>query len=92
MKAERTLSIEEDTVPVLSAQINISVMAAMMQTDDSGLIWLKQPSNEVKVSQANSWEFFIVSLDATLSPVMFRVTFASPMMVKSLNKDMMNRW
>ena len=54
LKAERTLSIQDDTVPVLSAQINISVMEARMQTDDSGLIWLKQPSNEVKVSQANS--------------------------------------
>ena len=88
----RTLSIEEDTVPVESAQMSISVTAAMMQTDDSGLIWLRHPSSEVKASQDNNWEFFIASREATLSPVMFRVTFASPMMVKSLNKDMMIRW
>ena len=87
LKLWRTLSMEDDTVPVLSALINISVIAAMMQTVDSGLIWLKQLSKATSESHARTWELFMVSLEAIFRPVMFRLTFASPMMVKSLDKD-----
>ena len=85
-------SMEAEMVPQSPFDRRRSVIADTMQTDDSGLIWLRHPSSEVKASQDNTWEFFIASREAELSPVMFWVTFASPMMVKSLNKDMMNRW
>ena len=67
LKAKSTASMDEDTVPVLSAAMSNSVIAATMQMDDSGLTSAKALSSEDISSHGRSWEVFIVSLEAMLS-------------------------
>ena len=57
-----------------------SVMAAKMQMVDSARTSFRAWSTGDNPKKSMIWAFFIVSRDATFSPVMLRRTFASPMM------------
>ena len=72
-------------VPQKPPAIKNSVMEARMRTVDSDLTSFRAASNEAMVSQSMIWDPCITSRDAKFSPVMLRLTLASPMMEK-------NRW
>ena len=60
-----------------------SVMAATMQTCDSGRTSWRAALIDLSPRKSMIWAVFMLSLEATLSPVKFRRTLPSPMMVKS---------
>ena len=70
----------EKIVPQSPEATRNSVMEATMQTEDSLRTEPKAASNEARTEQSMTWEFFMDSREAMLSPVIFRRTLASPMM------------
>ena len=83
----RTGSIEEKMVPQSPLQRRNSVMEARMRTVLSALTAFREASRlDIRVQSMIS-AVFIASRDAILRPVIFRRTFASPIMVYILESD-----
>ena len=83
-------SIEADMVLQSPFDKRRSVIAAMMQTDDSGLTLARAASKELSPLKSMIWADFIVSLDAMFSAVIFLRTLASPITVNSRLTDILS--
>ena len=83
----RTGSSDEWTVPQNPLDKMNSVKVDTINTDDSARTSASAVSKVVDEMQSISWADFMASREAMLSPVILRLTLASPIMVKSLERD-----
>ena len=66
-----------------------SVKVATMRTEVSARTSARAASKVEAVKQSMTWDDFMASREAMFNPVMLRLTLLSPMMVKSLESDIL---
>ena len=88
-KAANTGSMDEWRVPQKPFDKMNSVKVATMRTEVSARTSARAASKVKAVKQSMTWDDFMASREAMFNPVMLRLTLLSPMMVKSLESDIL---
>ena len=88
-RVARTGSTEEKIVPQSPLAKRKSVKHAMIKTEDSALTSVRAVSKLAWDRHSMTCADFIDGLEAILSPVMLRVTFVSPTIVKRGSVDIL---